>query len=109
MEVVQLPPEVVLGDPRAAHVVAQHHRDILLQRRLGAVDDALEHHVAVVLLHLRGVGDGPVKQRIGQGRGDGGTQKRPPLPEQPQDIRIGLGAVLNGIHAVLQCHPHALR
>ena len=44
-----------------------------------------------------------------QGRGDGGTQKRPPLPEQPQDIRIGLGAVLNGIHAVLQRHPHALR
>ena len=79
------------------------------QRRLGAVDDALEHHVAVVLLHLRCVGDGPVKQRIGQGRGDGGTQKRPPLPEQPQDIRIGLGAVLNGVHAVFQRHPHALR
>ena len=61
VEIIELSPEVLLGNPGTAHVVAENHRNIVGQGRLSAVDDTLEDHISVVLLHLGGVGDGAIK------------------------------------------------
>lgn len=68
VEIIELSPEVILGNPGTAHVVAENHRNIVGQGRLSAVDNTLEDHISVVLLHLGGVGDGAVKQGVGQSR-----------------------------------------
>ena len=107
-EVAQLPPHVIVGDVGAAGVGAQSHGDTLRQTRLGQRHNALEHHKAVGLLLVGGVGDAAVKQGVGHGGGDGGYLECAPLLEQPQDIRVRPGSVLNGVHAVFQRHADAL-
>ena len=98
-----------MGDVGAAGVGAQSHGDAVFQTRLCQRHDALEYHPAVLLLLVGGMGDAAVKQGVGHGGGNGGDLERAPFPEQPQDVRVGLCAVLNGVHAVLQRHPDALR
>ena len=109
MEIKQLAPEIILGDPRTADVVAEHDGNVVGKRGLRAVDDALKDDRAVVLLDLSRVGDGTVKQRVGQGRRDRCAEKRAGIFEQAQDLRVRLCAVLDRIHAVFQRRAHALR
>lgn len=52
VEIIKLPPEIILRDSRAADVVAQHDGDVVCQRGLRTVDDALKDNIAVELLHL---------------------------------------------------------
>ena len=106
VEVAQLPPEVVLGDVRAAHVVAKAHRDAVGQRRFGAFHDAVKHDPAVVLVFFRRTGHRRVKQRIRQRRGNGGAQERAVLLVQFYRFFVHFCAVLDGIHAVFQRHLH---
>ena len=50
MEVAQLPPEIILGDVGAAHIVAQAHRDAVCQRGFGALDYAVKDDLSVILV-----------------------------------------------------------
>ena len=102
VEIKQLAPEIILGDPRAADVVAEHDGNVVGKRGLRAVDDALKDDRAVVLLDLSRVGDGTVKQRVGQGRRDRRAEKRAGIFEQAQDLRVRLCAVLDGVNAVFE-------
>ena len=98
-----------MGDVGAAGIGAQSHGDVVFQTCPGHGDHTLQHHLAVLLLLVGGMGDAAVKQRIGDGGGEGSHLKRAALPEQAQDLLIRLGAVLDGVHAVLQRHPDTLR
>lgn len=55
VEINQLAPEIVLRNPGAADIVPEHDRNAVGNGCFGAVNDALKHHIPVVLLHLAGM------------------------------------------------------
>ena len=61
VEIAELAPEVVLRDPGAADIVAEHDGDAVFQRSLRAGDDALKNDVAVLLIDLGCVRERTVK------------------------------------------------
>ena len=79
VEVAQLPPEIVLGDVGAAHVIAQGHRDAVGKGGLCAFHHAVKHDLAVILVLFRCTGNRRIKQCVGQRRGDSGAHKGSPL------------------------------
>ena len=107
VEIAQLPPEVVLSDVRAAHIVAQAHRNAVGKGGLGALHHAVKNDLAVVLVFFRCAGDDRIEQCIGQCRRDGGAHKCAALLVQFHRFFVHFCAVLNGIHAVFQRHLHA--
>ena len=109
MEIKQLTPEIVLRDPRTAHVVAEHNGDPVLQRGLRAGDDALKDDVSVLLLDLGRVRHAAVKQRIGKGGGDRRAEESAVLPEQVDHLCVRLCAVLDRIHTISERDLDALR
>ena len=109
MEIAQLPPEIILGDVRAAHIIAQAHRDAVGKRGLCAFHHAVKHDLSVVLILFRCTGNCRIEQRIGQCRGDGRTQEGSPLLIQADRLIVHLCTVLNGIHPIFQRYLYALR
>ena len=109
MEIAQLAPEVVLRDPLAARVVAEHDGDAVRERGLRAGDHAVKDDAAVELLVLGQVRDRAVKARIRQRGRERRAQKCAPLLKQAQDLCVRRRAVLDGVDTVLQRDAHALR
>ena len=97
VEIIKLPPEIILRDPRAADVVAQHDGNVVRQRGLCALDDALKDNIAIELFHLRRVTDRPVEQRVGQRGGDCRAEECAALAEQPENLIIRFCAVLDRV------------
>ena len=108
VEIIDLPPHIVVGDIGAAGVGAQAHGNAPGQAGLGAVDDAVHDELSVILLRFRRAGDAAVKQRIGQGRRDGGDMAGLALFKQAKNLLVGPGTVLNGVYPALQGHPDPL-
>lgn len=78
------------------------------QTRLGAFDDALEHDLAVILLHFGRFADAAVKAGIRHRGGERCYLCRAALAEKAQNFLVRLRAVLDRIHAVFERHAHAL-
>ena len=108
LEIAELAPEVVLGDPGAADVVAERDGDALLEGCLGVGDDPLEDHVAVELLDLAGARDRAVEQRVRQRGRDRSAKERAVLLEEVHDLVGGRGTVLDGVDAALERHADAI-
>ena len=108
VEIDKLSPHIVVCDERAAGVGSEPDGNPVCKALLGAVDDALKDDRAVVLLDLSRVGDGTVKQRVGQGRRDRCAEKRGARLEQADHLVIRLCAVLDGVNAVFKRDAHAL-
>ena len=100
VEIIKLPPEIILRDPWTADIVAQHDGNVACQRGLRAADDSFEDDVAVKLFYLRCVADRPVEQRVGQRRGDCRAEECAALAEQPEDLIIRFCAVLDRVDPV---------
>ena len=102
MEIKQLAPEIILGDPRAADVVAEHDGNVVGKRGLRAVDDALKDDRAVVLLDLSRIREGAVKQGIWKSRRDSGAEECPAFLEKSDHVIVHFSAVFDGINSVFQ-------
>ena len=108
VEIIDLPPHIIVGDEGAAGVGAKAHRDAVFQTGFGAGDDAVEDDAAVEPLGFGGAVHLRVKQGIGQGGGDGGHQSGPTAVEKLQHLPVRGGAVLNGVHPVFQGNLYPL-
>ena len=108
MQVVKLPPGVVLGHVGTGGVRSNAHGNTGFQTGLSAAHNAVHYDFAVVLLQIRGVADGLVKKGKGQGRGDGGHKACSGFFEQVDGLLVRHGTMLNGVHAVFQRGPNAL-
>ena len=112
LEVHHLAPHVVLGDVGARRIGSQTYGDPRRQRLLRRLHDALEHDAAVHLLHLGGMRFGGIELHERKRRRDGAGQRRGApgsvALEQRDQLVVQRGAVLDGVHAGLEAHAHAL-
>ena len=97
-----------MRDVRAARIGAETDGDTGRQTRLGALDDALEHDLAVILLHFGRFAYAAVKAGIRHRGGERCYLCRAALAEKAQNFLVRLRAVLDRIHAVFERHAHAL-
>ena len=115
-KVRHLAPHVVLRHVRAARIGAQAHIDPRAEGLAGTLDDTLAHDVAVGLLDVGGAGLFRVELGKGQSGRNGAREARFTARElrvsrtavQLDDLRGHGGAVLDGVHAGLERHAHAL-
>ena len=69
VEVLQFPPEVVVGYEVAAGIIAKADRDVVFQAGLGAVDEAVKNDAAVAAGDFRSPAFGQFEFGVGDGRG----------------------------------------